>query len=320
MKTCTFSIALLVSAFFLSCSENKKTARTDHIITEKDLVPEGVAFDPATQTIFISSTYKKKIVAIDKEGKVSDFIKEGQDDIKSVIGMEVDSKRNCLWAISSEANEVLLLKDPGDLQWRSSVYQYSLKDGKLIKKFELNEDSVFLNDLTVSDDGIVYITESPGRIVYRITPGKDSLEYFVGPLPSQFINGICFADKPGTLFVCSEKGIFSIDVNTKEYFLLPSGIIDAGDIDGLAFHKNYFIAHQGSKVTRLYLSDDRDSIIRSDTLDSGKEFDSSTTGEVSEDHYYYIVNSQLQSGADYTMMKLKPADSLENIIIRKIKL
>jgi hypothetical protein len=146
------------------------------------------------------------------------------------------------------------------------------------------------------------------------------MELFIGPLPYEFVNGICFTDRPGILFVCNDKGILSVNLSTKEFFLLPTVNSDAGDIDGLAFHDNYFIAHQSSKVVRLYLSDNRDSIIRSDTLDSGKEFDSSTTGEVSGTHYYYIVNSQIRSGADYEKLHLKPLDSLENVIIRKRKL
>lgn len=234
--------------------------------------------------------------------------------------MEVDRKRNCLWAISSEANEVMPLKDPGKFQWRSSVFQFSLPYGKLIKTFKLNKDSVFLNDLCVATDGTVYITETRQKAVYRIVPGADTLELFVEPTPYNFINGICFTDKLRTLFASSSEGIISIDLDTKKYTLLRSANINAKGIDGLAFHKNYFIAHQSSKVVRLHLSDNRDNIIAVDTISSGKEFDSSTTGEVWDDHYYFIVNSQIQSGVDYEKGTIKPTDSLENIIIRKIKL
>jgi hypothetical protein len=88
----------------------------------------------------------------------------------------------------------------------------------------------------------------------------------------------------------------------------------------LAFTGNYFIAHQSSIISRVNLSPGRDSIIKADTLNGGKEFDGSTTGEVSGDHYYFIVNSQIQSGVDYKNRRIKPLDSLADIIIRKIKL
>ena len=320
MRTSWLLFSLSFVILFYSCSEQSGPDIRDYVITEKDLIPEGVAFDAATQTIYISSCYKRKIVAISKDGEVKDFIKEGQNDIKSVIGMEVDNKRNCLWAVSSEANEVLPLKDPGEHQWRSSVFRFNLSDGKLVKQYQLNKDSVFLNDLTVAADGTVYVTESAGKALYRIRPGEDTLALFIKFSNDYFINGLCFTDKPELLFVCNEQGILSVNINTAHYSLLPAININAGGIDGLAFHNDYFIAHQSSKVVRLYLSPGRDSIIRSDTLDSSKEFDASTTGEVSGDDYYFIVNSQIQSAYDLADKKIKPMDSLENIIIRRIKL
>ena len=108
--------------FFATCSSKEESNVKDYILTEKDIIPEGVAFDENTQTIYVSSTYKRKIVAIDKDGNVRDFITEAQDDIKSVIGMEVDEKRNCLWAVSCEAPEVLPLKNSVEKKWTSSVY------------------------------------------------------------------------------------------------------------------------------------------------------------------------------------------------------
>ncbi len=321
MKQAFFIYILVVSVIAVSCKSDSKNPIRDYIISEKDIIPEGLAFDTATQTIYVSSTYKKKIISISQEGNVKDFISEAQDDIKSVVGMEVDGKRNCLWAVSSEANEVLPLKNPSEAQWRSSVYQFNLSNGKLIQKYQLQKDSAFLNDITVGDDGTVFVTESVGNAVYCIEPGSDSLRLFIELNPFHFINGICFTDKPGYLFVSSTEGIISIDLFAKSFSLVPSVPgIDHRDIDGLSFTGGYFIGHQSTKVSRFYLSADRDSIRHSDTLNSGKEFDGSTTGEIGNGYYYFIVNSQIQSGVDYEKQTIKPLDSLANIIIRKIKL
>ena len=318
MKQVLFFILI---ASFISCKNAGESNITDYTITEKDLIPEGVAFDEKTQKIYIGSTYKRKIISIDRDGQVADFITEGQDDIKSVIGIEVDEKTNSLWAVSCEALDYLPLKNPGKDQLRSSVYQFSLSDGKLLKKYAFNKDSVFLNDLTVADDGKVYVTESMKAGLYVINPGSDSLQHFMDLKDYGFINGISFTDIPGFLYVASMKGIFKIDLATKQYSLLPElSSLKAEDIDGLAFYDNYFIAHQSTAVTRFYLSPKRDSITKADTLNSGKEFDASTTGEVSAGNYYFIVNSQIQSGIDYENKKLKPMDSLSTIIIRKISL
>ncbi|MBO9571220.1 MAG: hypothetical protein J7497_03280 [Chitinophagaceae bacterium] len=37
--------------------------------TEAGLIPEGIAYDPTTNSIYISSIQKKKIVRIDKNGR-----------------------------------------------------------------------------------------------------------------------------------------------------------------------------------------------------------------------------------------------------------
>lgn len=304
---------------FLACSSSKEKEQQDFILDDKQIIPEGVAFDTVTQTIYVSSTYKRKIIAIDAQGNVSNFISEAQDDIKSVIGMEVDNRTNSLWAVSSEALDVLPLIDPGPLQWRSSVYQFSLADGRLKNKFVLEKDSVFLNDITVGADGAVYITESVQNGLYRIGPGEDSIKLFIDFKPYHFINGICFADS--RLFVCSTEGILSVDIAAKQFQLLKSTTqADHRDIDGLSFNGNYFIGHQSTKIMRFEPNAAMDSIVRSDTLNSGKDFDASTTGEIGNNYYYFIVNSQIQSGIDFTKKQVKPLDSLDPVIIRKLKL
>jgi hypothetical protein len=121
--------------------------------------------------------------------------------------------------------------------------------------------------------------------------------------------------------VSSIEGIISIDLIKNNYSLLPVGANNkALAIDGLAFAGDYFIGHQSKMICRFYLSAGRDKIISVDTLDAGKEFDGSTTGEESNGYYYYIVNSQIRSGIDYARKAIRPVDSLNNIIIRKRKL
>ena len=317
-----FVFLLLVTAIGCNIKETiQEPDQKDFILEEKDLIPEGVAFDSVSNTIFVSSTYKRKIIRIDSAGKVSDFIKEGQDGIWSTIGMEVDPRKRHLWVVSSQANEVLPLKNPDSLQWRSAIYQYDIETGLLIKSFLLPVKNVFLNDLTVSENGDVYITESMQNNIYRLQAGSDSISLFLGPKPYTFLNGVSYSDRPGQLFVSSTEGILKIDISSGQYNLLKSpGTINAKEIDGLTFYKNGLIGHQSIKLVSFKLNEKQDSITSSSILNSGAEFDSSTTGEQGNGFYYFIVNSQVRSGVDFKNRALKPLDSLENVIIRKIKL
>lgn len=324
MKYCAGIYPILAGVIlFLSsgCSAADQSKSADILIPEKDIIPEGLTVDDSTGTIYISSTYKRKIISIDKEGKISDFIPEAASDIKSVIGMEADSKRGLLWAISSEAAEVLPLKNPGTRQWWSSVYSFRLNDGKLLKQYPLHRDSVFLNDLTVSPDGRVFATETRGNGIYTIPYGGDSLELWLRPIPYTFLNGICFSKRLGYMFVSCAEGILSVDLTTRQIKLLPVAPgTNAKDIDGLSFYNGSLIGHQSTKVTRFYLTPGNDSITHSFVIDTDHLFDGSTTGEPAGDQYYFIVNSQIRSGMDFNKRTVKPADSLEPVIIRKIKL
>lgn len=315
--TCLFLISAYLLFVYPACTSNPAA----FIIAEKDIIPEGLTVDDSTGTIYVSSTYKRKIIAIDNKGKVRDFIPEASGDIKSVIGMEADSKRGLLWAISSEAAEVLPLKSPGNLQWRSSVYCFNLRDGKLLKQYPLNRDSVFLNDLVLSSDGRVFATETRNNGIYMIPYGGDSLELWLRPGPYTFLNGICFSKAPRYMYISCAEGILSVDMTTRYVKLLPAAPgVNAKDIDGLSYYNGSLIGHQSIKVSRFYLTPVQDSITHALVINSGKEFDGSTTGEPFGDQYYFIVNSQIRSGVDFEKRKVKQADSLEPVIIRKINL
>src|SRR5215204_4593431 len=68
--------------------------------SERDLIPEGIAVDGRTGSIYVSSIAKHKIIKIDGGGKSKDFISANENGFLEGLGMKVDEKRNLLWAIS----------------------------------------------------------------------------------------------------------------------------------------------------------------------------------------------------------------------------
>ncbi|MBL7992450.1 MAG: SMP-30/gluconolactonase/LRE family protein [Candidatus Kapabacteria bacterium] len=294
------------------------------VITEKDLIPEGTAYDPLTKQVFVSSTYKRKIVAIREDGTYYDFVKEAENDLWSTIGMEVDTVRKKLWVISAKSKYVLVSRIPTPPpEWQSKLLCYSLPSGTLEASYLLQPDSgkAFLNDLTVAHDGSVYATESVGNVVCVLPYGASEIKKFLSPVVGYtFLNGLTFSPDNSTLFVASTEGILAVDMKTRAYKLLRAdSLIRTGACDGLAFYRNSLIGHQSKIITRFYLNERLDSIIRSEVLDD-KQLNSSTTGEIGGEWYYYIANSQIRSGIDYSTMRIKPLDSLQNVIIKRKKL
>ena len=100
-----------ISVWLCCARSTNQEQHTPHILTtleERDLIPEGTAYDPVTEQVFISSMYKRKIVAIRNDGSHYDFAKEASDDLWATFGMEVDPLRRKLWVISSKGEAGIL--------------------------------------------------------------------------------------------------------------------------------------------------------------------------------------------------------------------
>ena len=324
----SISLTVLLVLAVVSCvhpsHENINRPEIFSEIQERDLIPEGTAYDSVTQQVFISSMYKRKIVAIRSDGSMYDFIKEGQDSIWGTLGMEVDALRRRLWVISSkgEAGIVTRIKPP-DGHWDTKLYCYNLDSGVLEKYYSIVSRVIkgnCFNDLTVSRKGDVYLTESINNKIFYLPADGDSIDVFLAPQGYTFLNGITFSPDEKVLFVSSSEGLLRIDLPDKTYKLLSyTYAIDPNPIDGLAYHQGSLIGHQSNVLTRFFLNEQQDSVVTNKSIDS-LNLNSSTTGEFGNDGwYYYIANSQIRSGVDYVNKRVLPWDSLRPIEIRRIR-
>ena len=98
-------------------------------------MPESIAYDPVEEAFYIGSTRKGKIVKVDKEGKVKDFIRPRQDGLWMVVGMKVDARRRVLWVNSSGGGSLIGYKESDSMP--AGVFKFDLRSGKLINKFVL---------------------------------------------------------------------------------------------------------------------------------------------------------------------------------------
>lgn len=299
---------------------NSKTAL---IIPEKDLIPEGITYDPVEECFYVGSIWKCKIIKIDKYGKISDFTNEKQDGLRKVLGMNVDAKRRELWA-ASIVNSYRPDLDSAEIGW-SGVFKYDLTTGKLIKKYELHEKGVnhLLNDITITKSGDVFITDSEAGQVYAIFRERDTLELFIDNPDFIYPNGITISPDSKTLYMASAaNGIYMINIETKECKLIPQpDNITLYGIDGLYYYNGTLLGVQNSKhkISQFKMNSDRDSVVSAEILESHNPlFSNPTTGVIVNDEFYYIANSQLRSfNANGSVW---PLEDLEEIYILKAKL
>jgi hypothetical protein len=302
------------STFANAQSKPRKVA----VVKEKDLIPEGIAYDERSKTIFLSSIHKNKIVAIDERGEARDFTRSGEDGLKQVLGMKVyDGK---LWACNNTAEH-----DTSNME--ANVHVYDLATGKHFKRYKVSDGKRHLfNDLYFTKSGDVYVTDSDGAGLFVIRKGSDRAEPFIegGTIP--YPNGITATRDEKKLIVSTGggKGIVSIDLASKVITSIPHAKYFLIGADGLYRHNNNLIAVQNvtfpEAILEMKLSDDEASVtnIRHLVLNI-PEFDTPTTGVIVGDEFYFIANSQLSQiigGGG----KIKNPEKLNETVIMKISL
>ncbi|HXU35024.1 MAG TPA: L-dopachrome tautomerase-related protein [Blastocatellia bacterium] len=304
---------------------NSATAFTIH---EKGLITEGLAYDPVSETFFVSSVHKRRILAVNKNGEAKTFAGE-QAGLWSVLGMKVDAKRRLLWATTTAFPQMVNFNK--DEENTSAVLKFDLKTGKLIKRYVLpnKPKGHGLGDLTIDSNGNVFTTDSLTPAVYVIHPQKDEekdeIELFLENDGFISPQGLAFSGDERHLFMADySTGLFDIDVRTKRVVHLPplEGATLLG-IDGLYFYGGNLIGVQNGvapwRLVRIVLTDDFKRVERLQVIEANNPvFDEPTLGVIVRDSFYFIANSQW--GLVDDKGQLGPADKLADPVVLKMKL
>lgn len=313
MKKCLVVFMLFANVLF----EQQKPV-VAFKVSEKDIIPEGIAYDPIGKAFYLSSIHKNKILKITQTGAVSDFIKPGQDEFLEGLGMKVDATGK-LWACNNTPEHDSLRKV-------ANVHVFDLKTSKLVKKYQLNDGRRHLfNDLYFTASGDAFVTDSEGGALYVIRNGSDKLEEFITLGKLHYPNGITGSSEDTHLYVstASGLGIAVIDLKTKEIKPMEAKYRVIG-FDGLYRYKHRLIGIQNAffpeAIMQFTLSHDNFEIDKVEFLTQNQpEFDIPTTGVIVGDEFYFIGNSQLfQLIGNHG--KIKNPESLKETLIMKIKL
>src|SRR5688500_1311206 len=279
---------------------NSQTASTVIISdSEKDLIPEGIAVNGRTGSIFVSSIAKQKIIRIDAQGKSKDFIATNEHGFMEGLGMKVDMKRNLLWAISVKTAPQLYI---------SQVHAFNITSGKQEHFYSL-KDTVphMFNDLDIDEYGNLYITDSYSSAIYFIDTHKKKLELFLKTPETKYPNGIAIGKKTQLYFTSYEHGPVKIDIATKTATILkgPVDSITARGLDGLLYFDNYLIGvynYSAKKkgfdtavIIKYILDETGTTIIKEEIIDKGNpKFFQPTTAALANKQLFVLANSHLE--------------------------
>lgn len=264
-------------------------SRLAFVTEEKDLIPEGLAYDAKQNLFFLGSLNRKKIVKIDAEKRVSDFVPADRYSLLPVLGIRVDPTNGTVWANTFEEaghTELVHLDFAGKLLGR-----YAPKDGA----------KHGFNDLVVRKDGAVIATESLSNQVFRFDPATQTFTALAFYRTLFYPNGIALADDDRSLYVADALGVVKIDLEEN-----TSRDVDPGPhntvagADGLYWRNGSLIAVQNGigspRIATFKLSKDGNRVVKATVLENHTSFTVlPTTGAIHGNDFYFIANSQLDN-------------------------
>jgi len=287
-------------------------------ITEKDLIPEGITFSSTTNSFYISSIKRTKIVKINAEtGEFNDFI---SSDLLGMyfLGMIVDDLRGHLWACGNITKEG---------KNHSTLAKFNLTTGKLIRSYlKIDTIALMFNDLVQDIEGNIYVTNSKGQDIFRLNHQTDSVNLFFEGDQIDHPNGITISPDNNYLFIATNNGIRVLDINTRKIIDEAGVNKESFGIDGLKYYQKSLVGIQNGvkdvseiKINRYFLDESGTKITKMEILDQNNpHFDIPTTFVIVNDQLYCLANSQLGNlGSDYQIID---PEVLKDILILRYKL
>jgi len=302
-------LVLLVLTTLTITSCTRSVPDTIILSFEKDLIPEGITIDAKSGRIFLNSLKKNKIVMANINGSnAANFIESDQYGYLSGFGMTI--KNDTLYALSNSLKK----KDN-----TSVLLLLNTRTKQLIEKYQINNSSqAYLNDLAISSNNEIFITDSESNKVYRIKRPNKNLEIFLDTVEVPHSNGVAIADDNSNLYLASEKGIRAVDIRTKKILNQPNR--ESTGIDGMKFYKNSLIGIVEKGVFRYYLNENGTEIkSKKEIILFDNTFKSPTTFDILGNSIYLIKNTQLDNFNDSTN-EVIDKKKLESLILLKNKI
>ena len=272
-------------------------ARLAYVTTEKDLVPEGLAYSSARNVFYLSSQNLRKIVEIPGNSvvkaagkgavpeKSSDFVPGDRYKLLPILGIRMDPNDGSVWSNSclDEGKSELLHFDP---------------EGTLLGRYRTPEPGKHcFNDLVVLPSGEVFLTDTLANKLLQFEPRTQTFSEMKVSRELLEPNGITLAGDNQLMYFADQLGVLRVDLESGDSVEVHAGTHSTlAGIDGLYWHKGSLIAIQNGigtpRVAAFQLAKDGVHVSRTTIL----EYRSNlcvlpTTGALREDEFYYIVNS-----------------------------
>lgn len=249
-KILKFVMIFGFAIFYNSCNNDDDTGETplelpnSIEINESGFYPEGIVYSGSQQKFYAGSILKGKIISIDLSGNEQLFAEDAT--LVSILGLAIDETNN--WLIVCNSDPGFGIKtDPSTVGQLAQIIVYDLLTGNKIRTTSLSgmiEGGHLVNDLTIDNNGNVYVTDSFSPVVYKIDVlGNASILVndvrFTPPVGGFGLNGIVY--HPDNYLIAGkydEGKLFKIPLNnpTNVTQITLNGTVNT--VDGLLLTDN----------------------------------------------------------------------------------
>ncbi len=229
-RTLILAILLCGLISFHSCADKEIVLSQIWETESVFLGPESIVYDSEREVLYVSNVNVSKD-ANGKDSIFSEFISK-----VALDGNIIDL--NWIENINRPTG-ITIFNDQLYVTTRSSLLIIDINKGSVESSVEI-PGAGFPNDLTVDDDGVVYITDSGKKTVYRIKSGI--VENWIVDDEIARPNGILYDNGKIIIGVNSDNYLKSIDIKTGD--IQDIAFLDEGEIDGISKFKDaYLVSH-----------------------------------------------------------------------------
>ncbi len=270
-------LGVVCSAFAVSCFEQSGpepdvSARgpaaaeselgwPETIVAERNrFLPEGIEFDQTNSRFLVGSLREGSVFQLERDGRVTPVVEDPE--LVSSVGIEVDEARGRLLVVNSDSS---IFTDGGTGQAKLGVFDLSsheriaMVDLAATIEDRTAETVFFANDVTVDDEGIIYVSDTRTGAIYRVDEAYEAslLPRFV-PSDAFAPNGLVYHPS-GYLLVAGGESLYKVPLDNPanaSQVRLPEPVPGADGVVWMGDGRLAIVANRANRVVALTSSDD----------------------------------------------------------------
>ena len=287
-----------------SAAEPAGNAREAFRIDNDYPMPEALAHDPESGRTFVG-TVRDGLILVREPGESGLTAFAGPEDthgLLAVFDLLVDAGRGYLWVATGGTGQFSGSRKSN--VGRTALLKLDLETGEKLGEYRVLPDGQahLLGAMALASDGTIYASDSAAPMIYRLQPGDDRPQPFVGNPAFAGLRGIALSEDESRLYLADyDLGVFFFELGEQ-----PTGFalgipenLNLGGIDGLYQWDGHLVVIQNGvtpqRVLRLELDESGTRVANIATMAKAlPAFDDPTFGTVAGEDLLLLARSHWQ--------------------------